>query len=139
MPNPIARYEFASHVRIQNKRLYNDLIRSGLLRRRGGSLCENDTWLDVLPEWRLTSKDIDTDDVFSDPEFTNMTRISNDNGETSSIITTKVVPLWFYMPLVNGSRPSRDTQWVRYSEEDRSKIEEKYLQGGARMQNSGKR
>ncbi|GMH83430.1 hypothetical protein TL16_g09596 [Triparma laevis f. inornata] len=142
MPDPIARYEFASHVRIQNKRLYDDLIRSGLLRRRGGSLCENDTWLDVLPEWRLTSKNIETDDLFSDPEFISMKRISssaNNSETTASIVTTKVVPLWFYMPLVNGSRPSRDTPWVRFGEDDRAKIEAQYMGRGRGGGGGGKR
>jgi hypothetical protein len=102
-------------------RRYDDLIRSGLLRRRGGSLCEGDTWLEAIPEWRKNQRSIEEEDVFSSPSF------SSAATSDQRAIRTKTVALWFSYPLVNGNMPVKDGCWRRFDERDRSKLEAHHL------------
>jgi len=101
--------------------MYDDLIRSGLLKRRGGAQTENDTWLEAIPEWRRGQNSIEEDDMFGASAFS---ATMHSEGRT---FKRKTVSLWFYFPLVNGNMPAGPHAWKRYDEEDRCKLEEHHV------------
>ena len=101
VPDAIARYEFASHVKHKNLPLYEALV--GLLRQRGSNA--DDSWLDDKPTWRRRV----------------VARL--EGGSTSTI---EVVPLFFYLPVANGTGTS---EWKRFNERDRRKLEQHHQSG----------
>lgn len=99
--DPLARYEFALHIKQNNAPLYHDVVLTGVLRERGGSLTQDDEWLSTYPIYRHM------EEPFLIPQ------------EESLYMDHEAVPLWFRLPYVNGRRPGKETPWVcfRYSEQ----------------------
>ncbi|CAB9527338.1 SEC23-interacting protein [Seminavis robusta] len=115
----ITRYELAAHVREHNLPLYRDLVLTGILRERGGSLTKDDEWLSTCPSYRKNSKE-----AFLLPNYHVADTADADLG---SDLTDAGSALWFRLPYINGKRPSRDTPWVRFNGDDRAKLERRYL------------
>ena len=150
---PLARYEFASHIRMRNAILYKDLVEEGggtngrredddkkRKKKKKSSDTdetgdddksdddaqrEEDEWLDANPAWQSAAAAAVLDggsDLFDDDFF-----YENKCDTEGRRCVAKVVPLWFYLPRVNGEKPSKDAQWVRYDETDRAKLEADHL------------
>ena len=114
----VARYELAAHIRAHNLPLYLDLVLTGLLRKRGGELTKDDEWLSSCPSYRKNSP---VSFLLPNYDFE-----STEEIDTEQSLSDKESPLWFRLPYINGKHPGRDTPWVRFSEPDRAKLEERY-------------
>ena len=119
----VARYELAAEIKRHNPTLYNDLIRSGLLLQRGGTMLKEDEWLKPCPVYRYLECH-----NFLIPEES-LEDLSSSPSPPSSLDSTKVImPLWFRLPSINGKPPPKDTPWVCFSESDQHTIEQWYRQ-----------
>jgi hypothetical protein len=106
----MARYELAAHIRAHNRRLYRDLVLTGVLRERGGDLTKDDEWLSTSPSYHTV------DSPFLLPTHEDEFGLNNP------------IALWFVLPYKNGKRPGRDTPWIRFPGPDRRELERHYLQ-----------
>lgn len=118
----VTRYEFAAHIRAHNLPLYLDLVLTGLLRERGGELTKDDEWLSSCPSYRKNSKV-----PFLLPNYDHEVAENGVRSDPEAYLSDKESALWFRLPYINGKRPSRDMPWVRFSGEDRTKLESRYL------------
>ena len=119
LASEVHRYELAAHIRAQNRTLYSDLVLNGLLLSRANEeIRTTDTWLQV---------------AIAGDEY----GIGNNNdllllGDARSAYKgedghrEEIVPLWFHLPYVNGERPGKDAPWVRFTETDSRKLEERF-------------
>ena len=122
----VARYEFINNVRAFNRPLYDDLIGTGLLKKRGGNSTKNDEWLSLRPKYRrncnntnlfLLGDNCSDDDCEEEEEKEKENKV---NGCTTPFA------IWFRLPCENGQRPKRDVPWIAFSKKDGKLLEEKY-------------
>jgi len=108
--HPVSRYEFAAHIALKNRALYNDLVLSGLLwsRARGNESTKDDDWLSPDPPLYWTQE----------------VPLLLHGERRGTGVDVVVSPLWFHLPYVNGKRPGNDTPWVRFLPADEEKLEE---------------
>ena len=95
----VGRYEFLKEVEQVNRILYEDLVGGGEIKRIGGEGVKDDIWLDTTPPWREGEEE-------------------EEEGEIEKLVEgVKVriirVPLWFYLPMVNGEIKNTDKGWRR--------------------------
>jgi len=109
-PDPVSRYELVTHIKRQNRTLYDDLIKSGLLQSRGGVNTIHDIWLDISPIYRS---------MHSAPLL-----IPRDTSTT----TEGVSPLWFYNTSRFTDKITKDPYWICFHERDRNNLENKFFQ-----------
>lgn len=118
LSSEVQRYELAAHVKAQNRTLYSDLVLNGLLLSRANEeIRTTDTWLQVAVVG-------DGYDRGNSELFLLEDKSSVHKGEGGS--REEIVPLWFHLPYVNGERPGKDAPWVRFTETDSRKLEERY-------------
>ena len=101
----LARYELAAHIKRHNRVLYYDLVFTGLLKERGGSLTEGDVWLTL-----------GTPIYFTDPYLL--------DGELEDEHIPRA--LWFRWPHVNGKTPTQSAPWVCFRSHEQDALETKY-------------
>ncbi|KAL7581211.1 hypothetical protein ACA910_005994 [Epithemia clementina (nom. ined.)] len=133
----VTRYEFVADIKRHNPTLYNDLIRSGLLLKRGGALLQDDEWLKPCPIYRylechnfLIPEDMDDDDNNNNSYYSDEddAYFSFDHTIASTPAAAVLRPLWFRLPSVNGKPPRRDAPWICFSESDQHDLEQRYRQ-----------
>lgn len=101
LDDEISRYELACHIKFHNWKLYNDLVVTGLLYKRGNESIQNgDVWLCNLPDYIVNA---------------NEAMLLDDQCPASS--------LWFYFPNRNGKPPPKGTPWVLFDGRDWNKLE----------------
>jgi DDHD domain len=138
----VARYELAAHIKRHNFPLYRDLVLSGLLRKRGGILTQDDEWLSPCPVYchqyrqhqrQRQERHHHLDRPFLLPPDSTDYSICGHN-ETDDVVVDDdvdaphVTALWFRLPYLNGQRPSRDTPWICFRRSEQYRLEERYLQ-----------
>ena len=112
----LARYELAAHIKRHNRPLYQDLIQSGLLQERGGTICEDDEWIKSSPIYRH----IEANNFLIPESLGDASTKENLDGCT-------VEPLWFRLPCVNGKPPTnKDARWLCFTETEQHDLEAKY-------------
>ena len=119
----IARYELAAHIKFHNRGLYHDLVVSGLLLSRGGSITEHDTWLRSNPEYRISIEDDDI--LLMRPNKKRENDKDCLESEQMSQFDTNVEPLWFYHPSQNGKKLRKE--WVCFSVNEQKRIEDGFM------------
>ena len=122
----VARYEFINNVRAFNRPLYDDLVGTGLLKKRGGNSTKNDEWLSLRPKYRRHCRNANLfllDDNYDDDED-----CEKEEQKTENNVNGGITPfaLWFRLPCENGQRPKRDVPWIAFNKKDGTLLEEKY-------------
>ena len=103
----VARYEFINNVRACNIHLYNDLVGTGLLQKRGGEMTKNDEWLSSRPIYRRCQN---SNIFLLDDEYTE----------------DEPFALWFRLPCKNDEHSTRDVPWITFDQRDCNVLEGKY-------------
>mmetsp|Transcript_5607 Transcript_5607/g.8885 ORF Transcript_5607/g.8885 Transcript_5607/m.8885 type:complete len:1212 (-) Transcript_5607:383-4018(-) len=146
-PTELARYELAAHIRAHNPLLYQDLFVSGLLQQRQTSCVvavglQKQCYYSV-EEWLSTQLYSNDNDDMEEEENDDLDApyllFHNRSSDTKSIRPThnrktRVVPLYFRLPYINGERPKNDAPWQRVNELDRRALEQKYQEMAASKQ-----
>lgn len=113
LTDPVARYELAAHIRFHNRPLYDDLVLTGVLKKRGSSLTEDDEWLCPYPNYR----------ALEDPFLVGSGDSYDLDGVTGG---SEISPLWFRLPYVNGRHPGRDAAWICCRNQEQKDLEQLY-------------
>jgi DDHD domain len=110
----LGRYELVAHIRLHNPSLYQDLVLTGVLQRRGGALAADDEWLSTCPVYRNLAAPFLLEPSSPSPEG------EHDDGQ-------REFPLWFRLPNVNGKRPPKDAPWIPLRRSDARNLEERFV------------
>jgi hypothetical protein len=131
----ISRYELVAHIKANNRRLYVDLVLSGLLQQRGrqqvgGTMALFDVWLtSPLPIYRRAGQMsvYPWESLLLPPN--NKQHDANNNNISCCLEDMELIPLWFYLPSREDGKKTtaKEVPWVPFLENDARILEQSYI------------